>query len=196
MPTDSDDRPLQDISITGVTIFTNPFKEMREEEAKKEEEEAKKVRACRRELCFRGHVLGAYLCVWAVCMASRTSLHCKHRPAAHAHTSRHSSPKQNPSQRHQAAGGPGADDPDAQRSAWYSNPAASHATAAVRSGVGKYVQDAKLDSKPGVGGRALAAAAAGGGGGEGGGGGGGGGAAAAPAAKKQKTQGFGNFDAW
>jgi peptidyl-prolyl cis-trans isomerase-like protein 2 len=43
VPTDSDDRPLQEIKITGATIFTNPFKDLIEEEKKKEEEEEKKV---------------------------------------------------------------------------------------------------------------------------------------------------------
>jgi hypothetical protein len=43
VPTDSDDRPLQDIVITGATVFTNPFKDIIEAENAKEEEEAKKV---------------------------------------------------------------------------------------------------------------------------------------------------------
>ncbi|KIY95053.1 hypothetical protein MNEG_12911 [Monoraphidium neglectum] len=139
VPTDSDDRPLQEIAITGVTIFTNPFQEMRDEEAAKEAEEAKKT----------------------------------------------------------AGGNP--QDPENQRSQWYSNPAASHAAAAVRSGVGKYVQDAKLDSGAGgggggVGGRALAAAA---GGAAGAAGAAAGGSMQPPAPKKQKASGgFGNFDAW
>jgi hypothetical protein len=92
----------------------------------------------------------------------------------------------------QAAGN--SDDPASQRSAWYSNPAASHSTAAVRSGVGKYIQDAKLDAAGGVGGRAAAAAAtaaaAAAPSGDAGG------AMQPPAAKKPKTQSFGNFDAW
>lgn len=37
VPTDDDDRPTQEIKITGATIFVNPYKEMEEEENKKEE---------------------------------------------------------------------------------------------------------------------------------------------------------------
>jgi peptidyl-prolyl cis-trans isomerase-like protein 2 len=40
--TDDDDRPLQDISITGVTVFVNPYRDMLEEEAKRKEAEEKK----------------------------------------------------------------------------------------------------------------------------------------------------------
>ena len=35
IPTDEDDVPLQDITITGFTVFVNPFKDMIEEEEKK-----------------------------------------------------------------------------------------------------------------------------------------------------------------
>ena len=97
----------------------------------------------------------------------------------------------------QAAGGD-PEDPSNQRSAWYSNPAASHTQAAVRSGVGKYIKDAKLGGGGaagggGVGGHALAAAAtAGGAGGARGQPQGG----SEPASKKPKLQTFGNFDSW
>ena len=42
VPADDEDRPLQDITITGATIFVNPYKELLEEEDKKEEEARKK----------------------------------------------------------------------------------------------------------------------------------------------------------
>ncbi|PRW20338.1 peptidyl-prolyl cis-trans isomerase CYP65 [Chlorella sorokiniana] len=41
VPTDDDDRPLQEIKITGATVFVNPYKELLEEEAKKEEAKRK-----------------------------------------------------------------------------------------------------------------------------------------------------------
>jgi len=81
----------------------------------------------------------------------------------------------------------------------------------VRTGVGKYIQDTKLDAGKGVvGGRAAAAVPAGGSGAGASGAavsgaaGAAAGAAAAkgsgemqpPAAKKPKVQSFGNFDAW
>lgn len=44
VPTDDDDRPTQEIRITGATVFVNPFKEMEEEEKKQEEEDRLKVR--------------------------------------------------------------------------------------------------------------------------------------------------------
>ena len=40
---DEDDRPKTEISITGVTIFVNPYKEMEEAEKKAEEELKLKV---------------------------------------------------------------------------------------------------------------------------------------------------------
>ncbi|GAX84854.1 hypothetical protein CEUSTIGMA_g12275.t1 [Chlamydomonas eustigma] len=40
--TDDEDRPLQEIKITGVTVFTNPFYEMEEEEKRKAEAEQKR----------------------------------------------------------------------------------------------------------------------------------------------------------
>lgn len=49
VPTDDEDRPLQDITITGVTVFVNPYKDLLEEERKKKEAEqeaaAKKERS-------------------------------------------------------------------------------------------------------------------------------------------------------
>lgn len=44
VPTNADDRPLQPITITGATVFTNPFKDMMEEEAKAEQEKINKQR--------------------------------------------------------------------------------------------------------------------------------------------------------
>ena len=43
VPTDDDDRPTQEMKITGATVFVNPYKEMEEEERKQEEEERLKV---------------------------------------------------------------------------------------------------------------------------------------------------------
>ncbi|KAL4431394.1 hypothetical protein ABPG75_006650 [Micractinium tetrahymenae] len=43
VPTDDDDRPLQDIKITGATVFVNPYKELLEEEAKAEEAKRKQA---------------------------------------------------------------------------------------------------------------------------------------------------------
>lgn len=42
---DEDDRPKTEISITGVTIFVNPYKEMEEAEKNAEEEQELKVNA-------------------------------------------------------------------------------------------------------------------------------------------------------
>ena len=42
MPTDDEDRPIDEIKITGATVFVNPYKDMIEEERKKEEFEKKK----------------------------------------------------------------------------------------------------------------------------------------------------------
>jgi hypothetical protein len=80
------------------------------------------------------------------------------------------------------------DDPDSQRSSWFSNPGASNTAATQRTGVGKYIQQATLEvplgsSKPAAAAAAPAAGAPA--------------AAAAPAAKKQKVaQPMLNFDAW
>jgi peptidyl-prolyl cis-trans isomerase-like protein 2 len=41
VPTDDDDRPLEEIKITGVTVFVNPYTEPDEEEEKAKEEEEK-----------------------------------------------------------------------------------------------------------------------------------------------------------
>ena len=41
--TDDDDRPVQEIKITGATIFVNPYKEMEEAEKKAAEEARLKV---------------------------------------------------------------------------------------------------------------------------------------------------------
>lgn len=77
------------------------------------------------------------------------------------------------------AGNP--EDPDNQRSSWFSNPGAGNTAAPVRAGIGKYIKQA-LDEP--IGGKAATAAD-------------GGAAAAPPAAKKPKvTQQFTNFDAW
>ena len=43
VPTDEDDRPTQEIKITGATVFVDPYKEMEEEERKQEEEQRLKV---------------------------------------------------------------------------------------------------------------------------------------------------------
>lgn len=43
IPTDADDVPVEEIKITGATVFTNPYTEMEEEEKKQEEAEARKV---------------------------------------------------------------------------------------------------------------------------------------------------------
>ena len=44
VPVDSDDRPEQEIKITGASVFVNPYKEMEEEERKKAEAERKQAR--------------------------------------------------------------------------------------------------------------------------------------------------------
>jgi len=43
VPVDGDDRPEQEIKITGASVFVNPYKEMEEEERKKAEAEQKQV---------------------------------------------------------------------------------------------------------------------------------------------------------
>ena len=43
IPTDDDDRPMQEIKFTSATVFVNPFKEMEEAEKKQAEEEKLKV---------------------------------------------------------------------------------------------------------------------------------------------------------
>uniref|UniRef100_A0A383V4T2 Peptidylprolyl isomerase n=2 Tax=Tetradesmus obliquus TaxID=3088 RepID=A0A383V4T2_TETOB len=43
--TDDEDRPLQEIKITGVTIFTNPFQEMEQEQQQKQQKEQKQANA-------------------------------------------------------------------------------------------------------------------------------------------------------
>ncbi|KAJ4767407.1 Peptidyl-prolyl cis-trans isomerase-like 2 [Rhynchospora pubera] len=45
VPTDDDDRPLEEIKITGVTVFVNPYTEPDEEEEKAKEEEEKNKNA-------------------------------------------------------------------------------------------------------------------------------------------------------
>jgi peptidyl-prolyl cis-trans isomerase-like protein 2 len=45
VPTDDDDRPMQEIKITGFTVFVNPYKEEEEEERKAAEEARLKVKA-------------------------------------------------------------------------------------------------------------------------------------------------------
>lgn len=43
VPVDADDRPEQEIKITGAEVFVNPYKEMEEEEQKKADAERRKV---------------------------------------------------------------------------------------------------------------------------------------------------------
>lgn len=43
VPVDGDDRPEQEIKITGASVFVNPYKEMEEEERKKAEAERKQA---------------------------------------------------------------------------------------------------------------------------------------------------------
>lgn len=43
VPTDDDDRPRQEIKITGATVFVNPYKEEEEAERKAAEEARLKV---------------------------------------------------------------------------------------------------------------------------------------------------------
>lgn len=82
-----------------------------------------------------------------------------------------------------AAGNP--EDPENQKSSWFSNPGQSATAAPVRSGVGKYIAapalDAPLAAAAAANGAAAAAAAA---------------PAQQPAAKKQKVAPAMNFDAW
>ena len=74
------------------------------------------------------------------------------------------------------------EDPDNQRSSWFTDPGASNAAETVRQGVGKYIKQAVLDAPLGAKPAAVPVAAD---------------AAAIPAAKKQKVpQPFTNFDAW
>lgn len=44
VPVNGDDRPEQEIKITGASVFVNPYKEMEEEERKKAEAERKQAR--------------------------------------------------------------------------------------------------------------------------------------------------------
>ncbi len=44
VPTDDDDKPRQEIKITGATVFVNPYKEEEEAERKAAEEARLKVR--------------------------------------------------------------------------------------------------------------------------------------------------------
>ena len=44
IPVDADDRPEQEIKITGASVFVNPYKDMEEEERQKAEAERKQVR--------------------------------------------------------------------------------------------------------------------------------------------------------
>lgn len=43
VPVDADDRPEQEIKITGASVFVNPYKEMEEEEQKQADAERRKV---------------------------------------------------------------------------------------------------------------------------------------------------------
>ena len=43
VPVDGDDRPEQEIKITGASVFVNPYKELEEEERKKAEAERKQA---------------------------------------------------------------------------------------------------------------------------------------------------------
>ena len=43
VPVDGDDRPEQEIKITGASVFVNPYKDMEEEERKKAEAERKQA---------------------------------------------------------------------------------------------------------------------------------------------------------
>jgi len=45
VPTDDDDRPVQEVKITGATVFVNPYKEEEEAERKAAEEARLKVRS-------------------------------------------------------------------------------------------------------------------------------------------------------
>lgn len=44
IPVDADDRPEQEIKITGASVFVNPYKDMEEEERQTAEAERKQVR--------------------------------------------------------------------------------------------------------------------------------------------------------
>lgn len=55
---DGDDRPEQEVKITGASVFVNPYKEMEEEERKKAEAERKQascIRAVYASLSFFSH---------------------------------------------------------------------------------------------------------------------------------------------
>ncbi len=55
---DGDDRPEQEIKITGASVFVNPYKEMEEEERKKAEAERKQascITALNASLLFFSH---------------------------------------------------------------------------------------------------------------------------------------------
>lgn len=43
IPVDADDRPEQEIKITGASVFVNPYKDMEEEERQKADAERRKV---------------------------------------------------------------------------------------------------------------------------------------------------------
>lgn len=43
IPVDADDRPDQEIKITGASVFVNPYKDMEEEERQKADAERRKV---------------------------------------------------------------------------------------------------------------------------------------------------------
>ena len=69
VPVDTDDRPEQEIKITGAQVFVNPYKEMEEEERKKADAERRKV--CQEENCQQDvQVPGVIDCCCTVC------LHC------------------------------------------------------------------------------------------------------------------------
>ena len=55
VPTDDDDRPTQEIKVTGATVFVNPYKEMEEEERKQEEEQRLQVSTGVACLDYRSH---------------------------------------------------------------------------------------------------------------------------------------------
>lgn len=46
VPVNTDDRPEQEVKITGAEVFVNPYKEMEEEEQKKVDAERRKVWMC------------------------------------------------------------------------------------------------------------------------------------------------------
>ena len=43
IPVDADDRPEQEIKITGASVFVNPYKDMEEEERQRADAERRKV---------------------------------------------------------------------------------------------------------------------------------------------------------